>query len=83
MELSPIAHPQLGEHLVKVVTDRSVTDEQPCPDLAVGMTLRRKPRDLYLLRSELVSRRMRRFTNSLSGRGQLAGRASHKRLRPE
>ena len=53
---SAVADVELAEHLAQVVLDGARADEQLRADLRVGVPVARQPRDLELLRRQLVPR---------------------------
>src|SRR5829696_7681671 len=69
--------PELGEHLAQVPLDRAWTDEELRADLRIREALAREPRDLFLLRSELVARVVAALAH------QLAAAALGERLHPD
>src|SRR6478672_12701110 len=81
-ELRPRLRAQLAERLAQVVLDGARADEQLSGDLPIGVSVRRKARDLRLLGRELVERVHGPLAGPLTGGQQLAFGATRERLHP-
>src|SRR4029077_13305001 len=82
-KLNPRCHLELAERLSQVVFDSARADEQLSRDLAIRVPLRRKTRDLSLLRGQLVERVDRPLPGMLAGRLELDTRALRERVHAE
>ena len=72
--------PQLGEHLAQVPLHGPRAEEQPRADLRVRQPVAGQPRDLPLLRGQLVARLGRPLADRLAGGLQLTAGALGERL---
>ena len=79
-ELPAGADAELGEHLAQVPLDRARAEEQLGADLRVREPVGRQPRDLRLLRRQLVERLDGALAHRLAGGQQLAAGALGERL---
>ena len=74
--------PELGEHLAQVPLHGARAEEQPRADLRVRQPVAGQPRDLPLLRGQLVARLDPALAHLLAGGQQLATGALGERLHP-
>jgi hypothetical protein len=69
VRLPPLRSPSYGIHLAQVPFDGARAEEEPRADLRVRRSVTGEPRDLPLLRSQLIARLMASLPHALA-RGQ-------------